>query len=95
MGVTYTSNPPLQSVICLCFLTDCLWLQWVEDIKPASPYYCDPIDDNTRFAFEAVPERLFILLDGKVVYRGGAISFNFSPMFGHSRLSSVVFWSLG
>ena len=68
-----------------------MWLQWVEDIKPASPYYCDPIDDNTRFAFEAVPERLFILLDGKVVYRGGAISFNFSPMFGHSRLLSVVF----
>ena len=46
---------------------------WVEDIKPSSPYFCDPIDDNTRYAFEAVPERLFILLDGKVVYRGGAM----------------------
>ena len=49
------------------------------DIAPASPYYCDPIDDNTRFAFEAVPERLFIILDGKIVYRGGEGPFGYKP----------------
>lgn len=50
---------------------------WVADISPASPYFCDPIDDNTRFAFEAWPERLFIIADGKVAYRGGEGPFDY------------------
>ena len=50
---------------------------WVADISPASPYYCDPIDDNTRFAFEAVPERLYIVADGKIAYRGGEGPFGY------------------
>ena len=44
---------------------------WMDDLKPESPYYCDPIDNNARFAFEAVPERLYVVEGGKIVYRGG------------------------
>ena len=43
----------------------------MDDLKPESPYYCDPIDNNARFAFEAVPERLYVVEGGKIVYRGG------------------------
>ena len=50
---------------------------WMDDLKPQSPYYCDPIDNNARFAFEAVPERLYIIENGKVVYRGGEGPFGY------------------
>jgi len=51
---------------------------WVADLAPSSPYFCDPIDDNTRFAFEAWPERLYILENGKVAYRGGEGPFDYN-----------------
>ena len=43
----------------------------MDELGPASPYYCDPIDNNARLAFEAVPERLYVVEGGKVVYQGG------------------------
>ena len=43
------------------------------------PDYCDPIDDNARFAFEAVPERLYIIEAGKIAYRGGEGPFDYKP----------------
>ena len=51
---------------------------WVADLAPSSPYFCDPIDDNTRFAFEAWPERLYILENGKIAYRGGEGPFDYN-----------------
>jgi len=38
---------------------------------PNIPVYTDLMDNHVNRAFGAMPERLFILLDNKVVYAGG------------------------
>ena len=38
---------------------------------PNIPVYADLMDNHVNKAFGAMPERLFILLDSKVVYAGG------------------------
>lgn len=52
---------------------------WVADLQPATPYFVDPIEDTARFAFAAVPERLYILEDGEVKYQGGRGPFDYHP----------------
>ena len=49
-----------------------VFTDWYEWLSPTSPHFVDTISDEARFAFNALPERLYIIEDGKVVYRGDA-----------------------
>ncbi len=44
---------------------------WVDDAKCISPYFVDPIDDAAGKAYAAAPERLYIIRNGKIAYKGG------------------------
>lgn len=37
----------------------------------------DPMDDRTNHAYSALPERLYVVLDGKVVFEGGMGPFHY------------------
>lgn len=52
------------------------WLDW---LKPSSPHLVDPIEDGARFAFAALPERLYVLEAGAVQYQGGQGPFGYKP----------------
>jgi len=52
---------------------------WIADLQPQTPQYVDPIENATRFAFAALPERLYILEDGVVQYQGGRGPFDYHP----------------
>ena len=52
---------------------------WIADLQPKTPQYVDPIENETRFAFAALPERLYILEDGVVQYQGGRGPFDYHP----------------
>jgi len=42
------------------------------------PILVDTMDDAANIAYAALPERLYVLLDGKVVFEGGSGPFNYS-----------------
>jgi len=42
----------------------------MEDLE-GSPILVDPMDDRANLAYAALPERLYVILDGQVVYQGG------------------------
>lgn len=50
---------------------------WIKKINPKVPYYCDMIDDKCRLAYDAWPERLYIIEKGKIVYKGGPGPFQY------------------
>ena len=56
-----------------------VFTDWYEWLSPTSPHFVDTISDEARFAFNALPERLYIIEDGKVVYRGDAGPFGYHP----------------
>lgn len=45
---------------------------------PSIPVYVDTLGNELNYAFGAFPERLFVLLDGVVVYEGGSSPINYS-----------------
>ena len=49
--------------------------EWMQAVGAKSAYYVDPMDDNMRLHFQALPERLYILEPWKkqvvCVYQGG------------------------
>ena len=52
---------------------------WVEWLKPTTPYVVDKMDDATRLAYGAWPERLVIVEDGKIVYYGEQGPWGYKP----------------
>ena len=42
------------------------------------PILVDAMDDRANLAFAALPERLYVILDGKVVLQGGLGPFNYN-----------------
>jgi len=42
------------------------------------PILVDPMDDRANIAFAALPERLYVILDGNVVYEGGIGPFDYN-----------------
>ena len=58
-----------------------VFTDWYEWLSPTSPHFVDTISDEARFAFNALPERLYIIEDGKVVYRGDAGPFGYRESF--------------
>jgi hypothetical protein len=52
---------------------------WIDDLQPQTPYVVDPIENVARFAFAALPERLYVLEDGAVQYKGGKGPFDYHP----------------
>lgn len=52
---------------------------WMASLQPKTAYYADSTKDETRLAFAAYPERLYVLAgDGTVVYQGGPGPFNYN-----------------
>jgi len=41
------------------------------------PILVDPMDDRANNAFAALPERIYVILDGKIVYEGGLGPFDY------------------
>ena len=52
---------------------------WVDWLKPESPYAVDMMDDNARLAFAAWPERLVVLENNKVQYYGDQGPWGYKP----------------
>jgi len=44
---------------------------WVKKTGASTPYFCDTMEDTGRLTYEAFPERLYIIEDGKIAYKGG------------------------
>jgi len=42
-----------------------------------SPILVDPMDDPANLGYAALPERLYVILDGRVVYQGGLGPFHY------------------
>ncbi|XP_066954275.1 type I iodothyronine deiodinase-like [Macrobrachium rosenbergii] len=48
------------------------------DLEPQScPVLIDPLTDETSKAYAGLPERLYIILDGVIVYKGGPGPFGY------------------
>ena len=52
---------------------------WVESLQPDTPYAVDLMNDNSRLAYGAWPERLVIIEDGVVQYYGGQGPWEYKP----------------
>jgi hypothetical protein len=52
---------------------------WVDWLKPASPYAVDLMDDGARTAYGAWPERLVVLEDDTVQYYGEHGPWGYKP----------------
>mmetsp|Transcript_302 Transcript_302/g.433 ORF Transcript_302/g.433 Transcript_302/m.433 type:complete len:117 (-) Transcript_302:134-484(-) len=52
--------------------------QFVSDFKVESPLYIDSMDNNAMNAYAAHPERLYVVDNDKIVYRGGIGPFQYS-----------------
>lgn len=42
------------------------------------PILVDPMDDRTNKAYAALPERLYVICDGKIIYQGGLGPFDYN-----------------
>lgn len=42
-----------------------------------APLYIDLMDDNTASTYDALPERLYIIENGKIAYQGGPGPFEY------------------
>lgn len=47
---------------------------------PLCPVVVDEMSDCTAMKYGALPERLYVLLDGKVVYKGGMGPWGYKPL---------------
>mmetsp|Transcript_12592 Transcript_12592/g.50371 ORF Transcript_12592/g.50371 Transcript_12592/m.50371 type:complete len:126 (+) Transcript_12592:367-744(+) len=52
--------------------------QFIADLAVSSTFVVDGMDDAAMHAFAALPERIFVVEDGKVAYRGGLGPFQYS-----------------
>ena len=52
---------------------------WVKSLHPQTPYAVDLMDDNSRLAYGAWPERLVVIEDGVVQYYGGQGPWEYKP----------------
>ena len=50
-----------------------------EQSAPQTPYAVDLMDDNSRLAYGAWPERLVVIEDGVVQYYGGQGPWDYKP----------------
>lgn len=50
---------------------------WIRSVGAKVPYYCDTMADTARLVYQAWPERLYIIEDGKIVYKGGPGPFQY------------------
>jgi len=41
------------------------------------PIMVDPMDDHANHAFAALPERIYVVLDGRIAYQGGLGPFDY------------------
>jgi type I thyroxine 5'-deiodinase len=68
-GWSFENNPDISFAKCLQDrLSAAAYFQ--ETFEPKGPLVVDSMDDNANLAYGAVPERLYIILDGRVVYKG-------------------------
>jgi len=52
--------------------------QFIKDFNVASPIYIDSIENQTMNAYGSHPERLYVIHNSKIVYRGGIGPFQYS-----------------
>ncbi|EDV18712.1 uncharacterized protein TRIADDRAFT_34769, partial [Trichoplax adhaerens] len=52
--------------------------QFINRFQFQLPFFIDCIENDTMKAYDAVPERLYVVDDGKIVYSGGPGPFAYS-----------------
>lgn len=50
---------------------------WIEKVGAKAPYYCDTMADTMRLSYEAWPERLYVIDQGKIALKGGPGPFQY------------------
>ena len=63
---------------------------WHGETGCKAPLLVDGIENATDFAFGAKPERLYILQNNKVVYRGGMGPFWYDPQDMEAKLTKLL-----
>ena len=50
-----------------------------EKLKSRSPLVCDTLSNESNLAYAAIPERLYIVYNNRIVYCGGIGPFDYNP----------------
>lgn len=71
-GVCYRQPKKLDSRIRIA-------KEYVERFNFQLPFFVDCMENETMMAYSSLPERLYVVEDGKVIYEGGPGPFAYSP----------------